>query len=65
MAELTLADVFAWLESLKDFKPVPVGNQPDEFLLGIMKRPIKDGEKPTLELDEDMTVPEDYEPEKK
>lgn len=53
----------AWLLTIEGYKPVPVGNQPDSFLLGIMKKPIRDGEKPPLELSESMIFPDDYLPE--
>jgi hypothetical protein len=52
-----------FLSRTADYKKAPCGNQPDEFLLGVMKRPIHDGplsKKPPLDLGQAIKVRTSY-----
>jgi hypothetical protein len=64
MAEATRAELEAWLASIGDYVMQPAGNQPDAFLIGIMKKPAGAKKEDIVELTEEMVVPEDYKPEK-
>jgi hypothetical protein len=65
-AQLTdeeIIQIAEFLQRTSEYKKAPAGNQPDEFLLGIMKAPIKDGPfsmKQPLELKELVKAPNSY-----